>query len=61
MFDFPDADKNTIYVGENEIAWVQGRFEGWTIFRVCDINRVEDEKLTHFLAFSSIYLKHQKE
>ncbi len=37
VFDLPDADNNNFYVGKNEIAWVQGRDGGWTIFRVCDV------------------------
>ncbi len=40
MFDLPDADNNTFYVGENEIAQEQGRDEGWTIYEVCDVDGV---------------------
>ncbi len=61
VFDLPDADNNTFYIGKNEIAWVQGRDEGWTIFGVCDIEGVEDEKLTPFFAMLLIWLKQQKE
>ncbi len=48
VFDLPDADDNTFYVDKNEIAWVQGRDGGCTIFGVCDIDGVEDKKLTLF-------------
>ncbi len=61
MSDLPDADNNTFYIGKNEITWVQGRDGGWTIFVVCDIERVEDEQLTPFLANSLIRLNQQKE
>ncbi len=61
VFDLPDADNNTLNEGENEISWVQGRDGGWTIFGVCDVDGVEDEKLTPFLAISLIRLKQQKE
>ncbi len=60
-FDLPDADNNTFYVGENEIAWERGWDGGWTIFGVCDADGVEDEKLTPFLSISLIRLKQQKE
>ncbi len=60
MFDLLYAENNTFYVGENEIAWVQGRDGGWTIFGVCDIDGVEDKKLTPILAISLIRLKRQK-
>ncbi len=46
VFDLADADKNNFYIDKNEIAWVQGRDGGWTIFWVCDVEGVEDEKLT---------------
>ncbi len=48
MFDLPDSDNYTFYIGKNEVAWVQGRDRGWTNFWVCDVKRVEDEKLTCF-------------
>ncbi len=60
MFDLPDGDNNTFYVGENEIAWVHDRDGGWTIFGVCDVDRVEDERLFPFWA-TLIWLKQQKE
>ncbi len=52
VFDLPDADNNTFYVGENEIAWERGQDGDWTVYGVCDIDGVEDEKLTPFLAIS---------
>ncbi len=61
VFDLPDSDNNTFYVGENEIAWECGRDGGWTIYGVCDVDGVDDEKLTPFLAISLIWLKKQKE
>ncbi len=61
MFDLSDADNNTFYVGENEIAWIQGRDGGWTIFGVYDVDGVEDEKRTPFLVIALIWLKQQKE
>ncbi len=61
MFDLPNAYNNTFYVGENKIAWVQGQDGGWTIFGVCNVDGVEDEKLTHLLAISLIRQKLQKE
>ncbi len=61
VFDLPHADNNTFYVRENEIAWVWGQDGGWTIFGVCDVVGVEEEKLTPFLAISLIWLKQQKE
>ena len=61
VFDLPDADNNTFYVGENEIVWERGRNGGWTIYGVCDVDGVEDEKLTPFLAISLIRLKKQRE
>ncbi len=60
VFDLPDADKNTFYVGENEIAWEQGWDGGWTIYGVCNVDRVKDKKLT-FLAILLIRQKQQKE
>ncbi len=59
--DVPDADNNTVYVGENEIAWLQGRDGGWKNFGVCNVEGVEDEKLTPFLAILYIRLKQQTE
>ena len=61
VFDLPDADNNTFYVGENEIVWERGRDGGWTIYGVCDVEGVEDEKLTPFLAILLIRQKQQKE
>ncbi len=61
VFDLPDADDNIFYVGKSEIAWVQGRDGGWTIFGVCDVEGVEYEQLTPFIAISLIRLKQQKE
>ncbi len=61
VFDLPDADNNTLYVSKTEIAWVQGRDEGWTIFGICDLEGREDENLTPFLAISFIQLKQQNE
>ncbi len=61
VFDMPDADNNSFYVSKNEMAWVQGRDGGWTIFGVCGVDGVEDEKLTPFLAISLMSLKQQKE
>ncbi len=61
VFDLPDADNNTSYVGEIEIAWVWGRDGGWIIFGVCDVDGVDDEKITPFLAIPLIRLKQQKE
>ncbi len=58
VFDLPDADNNTFYIGENEIACRDG---GWTTFGVCDVDGVEDEKLTPFFAISLICLKQQRE
>ncbi len=60
VFDLPDADKNTFYVGENKIAWEQSWNGGWTIYGVCNVDGVEDEKLTPFLTISFIQLKLQK-
>ncbi len=60
VFDLPDADNNTFYVVENEIAWVQGSDGGWTILSICDIEGVEDETLTLFLIISLIPLKQQR-
>ncbi len=54
VFDIPDADIDTCYMDKNEIAWVQGRDGGWTIYGVCGVDGVEDEKLTPFLAISLI-------
>ncbi len=50
VFDLPDSDNNTFYVGENEITKKGGRDGGWTIYGVCDVDGVEDEKLNPFLA-----------
>ncbi len=61
MFDLPNADNNTFYVGENKIAWVQGGDGGWTIFGVYGVDGVENEKLTPFSAISLISQKPQKE
>ncbi len=61
VFDLLDADNNTFYFGKNEIALVQGRDVGWTIFGVCDIEGVKDEKLTPFLAISLLWLKQHSE
>ncbi len=61
MFDLPNVDNNIFYIGENETAWVWGWDGGWAIFGVYDIEGVEDEKLTPFLAISFIWLKHQRE
>ena len=61
VFDLPDADNNTFYVGENEIAQELGWDGGWTIFGVCGVDGVEDENLTPFSAISLIQLKKQKE
>ncbi len=61
MFDIPDSKNNTFYVDENEIAWVQGRDGSWTIFGVCDVEGVEDEKLTPCLAILLTWLKNQSE
>ncbi len=59
MFDLPDADNNTFYVIENEIAWVQGRTGGCDIFGVSDVETVEDKKPTPFSAILLIWLKKQ--
>ncbi len=61
VFDLTDADNNTFYVGEDEIVWERGWNGGWTIYRVCDVDGVEDEKLTPFLAILLIWLKQQRE
>ncbi len=61
MFYLPDADNNTVYVSKYEVAWVQGRDGGWTIFGDCGIEGVEDEQLTPFLSKSFIWMKQQKE
>ncbi len=29
VFDIPDADNNTFYIGKSEIGWVQERDRGW--------------------------------
>lgn len=60
-FDLPNADNHAFYVGKNEIAWVGRRDGGCTIFRVYDVERIEDEKLTPFVTFSLIWLKLQRE
>ncbi len=56
LFGLPDADKDTYYIGENEIRWVWGRDRGWIIFGVSDVGGLEDEKLTPFSIFQ-IWLK----
>ncbi len=61
VFDLPNADNNIFYVGENEIAWEQGQDGGWTIYGVCNVDRLEDEKRTPFLAILLIRQKQQKE
>ncbi len=61
FFALPDADINTFYVGENDIEWVKGRDGGWNIYGVCDVEGVEDAKLSPFLALSSIQQKQQRE
>ncbi len=50
VFDLPDADNNTFYVGENRNIWVQWRDGGWTIFSVCDVKGVNDKKLAEKLS-----------
>ncbi len=37
VFDLPDADNNTFYVGKNEIAWEQVWDGGLTIYGVCNV------------------------
>ncbi len=61
VFDLPDAGNNTFYVGENEIASEQGWNGGWTIYGVCNVDGVEDEKFTPFLSILLIREKQQKE
>ncbi len=61
VLNLPDADSNTFYIGKNEIAWVWSRDGGWTIFGVCDVVGVDDEKLTPSIAISLIRMKQQKE
>ncbi len=61
VLDLPDANNNTFYVGENEIAWEQGRDGGWTIYGVCNRDEMEDEKLTPSLVILLIRQKQQKE
>ncbi len=60
VIDLPVANNNTFYVIKNEIGWVQGRDEGWTIFWVCDVEGVEDEKLNPFVAILLVSLTQQK-
>ncbi len=50
-------------VGENKIGQVQvqGRDCGGTIFGVCDLERIEDKKLTPILAVQLIPLKQKGE
>ncbi len=54
VFDLPDADNNSFYVSEDDIGWVRGQDGGWTIYGVCDVEDVNDEKLTPFLAISLV-------
>ncbi len=61
VFDLPDADNNIFYVGEDEIVWKHGWDGGWTIYGVCNVEGVEDEKLTPFLAILLIQQKQEKE
>ncbi len=49
VFDLPDADNNTFYIGENDIGWLRGRGRGWTIFGVCYVEGVKEENLTPIL------------
>ncbi len=61
VFDLPNADNITFYVGENEIARERGQDGGWTTYGVCNVEGEEDEKLTPFLAILLIRKKQQKE
>ncbi len=61
VFYLADADNNTVHVGENEIAWKQGQDGGWTIYGVCNVDGVEDKKLTPLLAILLIRQTQQKE
>ncbi len=54
MFELPDSDNKTVYVGKNEIALAQGRDGGWAIFGVCDIEGVQYEKMTTFFKITLI-------
>ncbi len=49
------------YVGKEEIARVWGKDGGWIIFSACNVDSVDDEKLTPFLATSLICEKQQKQ
>ncbi len=55
VFNSPDADSNNFYVDINEIRYVWGRDCCWTIFGVCDMEGVDDEKLTPFVAITLIW------
>ncbi len=61
VFDLPYADNNTFYVGQDEIVWKHGWDGGWTIYGVCNVEGVEDKKLTPFLEISLIQQKQQQE
>ncbi len=61
VFDLPNANNNTFYIGKDEIVWEHGRDGGWTIYGVCNVEGVEDENLTPFLAILLIWQKQQKE